>query len=143
MFLADEMGRLADSFLSLVERDRDAPYYTEPGFRRRLELDRRRQSKLAEPPPRVELSYLLRHEWSEMVQMANLTARQREVFAKRLSGWTFEEIGNASGRTRQGAQRVFSQAVRKLMVAWNEYPYRGLADVYRQEVSRRGGKLRT
>ena len=132
MFLADEMGRLADSFLSLVERDRDAPYYTEPGFRRRLELDRRRQSKLCEPPPRVELSYLLRHEWSEMVTMARLTARQREVFAKRLSGWTFE-----------GAQRVFSQAVRKLMVAWNEYPYRGLADVYRQEVSRRGGKLRS
>lgn len=136
----DEMGRLADSLLALCERDPQAPCYSEEGFRKKLEVDRRRQSRLEPPRARLELSYLIEHEWSEIVRLARLTARQKEVFAKRLSGWTFEEIGRASGRTRQGAQRVFSQAAAKLVRAWSEFPYRGLAEVYRQEVTR-GGTL--
>jgi hypothetical protein len=49
---------------------------------------------------------------------------------------TFDEIGQLWNRTKQGAQRVFQQAVRKLRRAQRVYPFAGLNEVYRQEIHR-------
>jgi hypothetical protein len=142
MYLVDDIGQITESLLSLCVRDPEAPYYTESGLIRRIEYERRRQPQLRSSHRQDALGYLLEREWTGIVQLARLTRRQREVFEKRLSGWTFEEIGGQNGRTRQSAQRVFTQAVRKLIRAWSEYPFRGLSDVYRQETGRGGGTLR-
>lgn len=140
MYLADDTTRLAEAFLSLCTRDPTAPFYTEAGLRRRLRQERARPA--LGPAIRNEATtYLLEREWAAIVIRARLTALQREVFGKRLCGWTFEEIGGRRGHTRQSAQRVFSQALRKLMAAWRTYEYRGLTDVYRLEVRRGGGTM--
>jgi DNA-binding NarL/FixJ family response regulator len=85
-------------------------------------------------PPDIE--YLLRAEWSLVADAAHLTANQQSVFEKRLSGWTFEEIGRQRGHSKQAAQNIFRQALKKLVRAWFADPLHGLADVYRQETLR-------
>ena len=76
---------------------------------------------------------MMRQDWREILEMARLTARQREVFCLRAMGHTYEEIGRKNGHTKQGAQNIFLQAVKKIRAAYYVYPYAGLAQVYREQ----------
>lgn len=128
----------ADLLLVGVERDPVAPHYREDSFRRKLDVAHRRESKMTPPDGGQEAVHLLRTQWMEVTEAAGLTARQLQVVQMRLEGRTFEEIGATNGTTKQGAQNVFFQAAKKLVRTWMEYPYRGLDQVYREEVRRRG-----
>lgn len=136
MYLVDDLGRIADALLVVCERDPTAPFWTEPGMRRRLEIDRRREPLLKLPRNDDMTPYLLRKEWASIVARANLTFLQRHVLERRLSGWTFEEIGRSRGRSRQSAKKLFGVAVEKLLAAWAAYPFAGLAESYRQDLAR-------
>lgn len=80
--------------------------------------------------------YLRRRDFERAVESAGLTERQREVFLARTSGDTWEEIGKRHGHSKQGACKIFGQAMKKVRKALRENPFRGLATVYRQEVTR-------
>ncbi len=126
----------ADRLLAGIERDQSAPHYSEEVFRRKIDLSNRRALKLNLPLGGKESNYLLRKEWDEVVKIACLTQKQATIIGFRLEGYTFEDIGIICGHSKQGAQRIFFQAAKKLMKAWIEYPYRGLSTVFREEVRR-------
>lgn len=132
----NELSLAADSLLSQAARDPSAPHYREHAFRRKLNNSNRKAQKLPLPAGAKEANYLLKEEWAEVIEDARLTPRQLTVLALRLQGQTFEQIGLAGGHTKQGAQNIFFQAAKKLVRAWMDYPYRGLNEVYREEVSR-------
>ncbi len=79
---------------------------------------------------------LLANECREVYHRAKLTKRQSKVLEMRLGGWTFEEIGKKRGHSKQGAQHIFLQALKKLARALRVYPYKGLSEVYQDELRR-------
>lgn len=131
----------ADRLLATATRDPVHPCFSEPAFRRKLALARRRT-----PPPTLPLTtpvaYLVGREWAEIADRARLTERQRTVVALRAESWTFLAIGEALGCTKQGAARIFLQARKKILAARHVYPLTGLADVYREETRRKGSGRR-
>ncbi|MCW5937529.1 MAG: hypothetical protein KIT11_09510 [Fimbriimonadaceae bacterium] len=133
---AKDISASADALLGQIERDRSAPHYREDSFRRKLEEAHKRESKMPLPAGGKEAHYLITQEWIEVTEAAGLTEGQLEVVRLRLAGNTFEEIGRRRGHTKQGAQNVFFQAAKKLVRAWMDYPYRGLHQVFREEVRR-------
>jgi hypothetical protein len=79
---------------------------------------------------------LLEVECREIYTKADLTPLQSKVLEMRLKGWTFEEIGRKRGHTKQGAQNIFVQALKKLARSLRVYPYTGLSEVYQGELRR-------
>lgn len=136
-----EKSFTADKLLSTIERDPGAPHYREDSFRRKVEDSNRRALRLPLPLGGRESNYLLQKEWSDVVEAADLTERQLAILLLRLEGHTFESIGQQRGHSKQGAQNIFFQAAKKLVRAWMEYPYRGMSEVFREEV-RRGVRQR-
>lgn len=135
-----ELGFVADALLTLCERDRNAPHYTERAFETKLLDARRREPRLAHLAMGRGGHPLLCSEIEAIITDARLTDRQKTVFRLRMQGRTFEEIGKLGGHTKQGAQSVFCQAMKKLVRAQDVYPFRGLSDVYQDEV-RRGRRV--
>jgi DNA-directed RNA polymerase sigma subunit (sigma70/sigma32) len=131
-----EISLLADALLSQVPRDPKSPHYTEESFRRKLGNQTRRESQLPIRTERQGALDLYRNEWCDVTEAAGLTERQSEVVQMRLSGHTFEQIGETFGHSKQGAQNIFMQAAKKLARAWISNPYRGLPSVYEQECRR-------
>lgn len=140
-----DLGFVADALLTLCERDRDAPHYTERSFESKLLVARRREPRLAHLAMGRSAHPLLCSEVEAIIAEANLTDRQKTVCRLRMQGRTFEEIGRLGGHTKQGAQSIFSQAIKKLVRAQDVYPFRGLSEVYRDEVrrGRRAGAARS
>jgi hypothetical protein len=79
---------------------------------------------------------LLANECQEIYHRAKLTPHQSKVLEMRLGGWTFEEIGKRRGHSKQAAQNIFVQALKKLTHAFRVYPYKGLSEVYQRELQR-------
>lgn len=133
----EDLRFIADALVALCQKDNQAPFYSEAAFEKRLRRHERRDSLLAKVL-RVRQDTLWADECRDVLANANLTARQSHVLNLRLEGFTFEEIGNACGHSKQGAQSIFLQALKKLTRAFHVYPYSGLSDVYRWEVKRGG-----
>lgn len=133
---SETLSFLADALLTLCERDERRPFYTERWIRLKQQAASRREPHFAHLLQTHAGEPLLRIECDEVVRSAHLTARQFDVLNKRLDGWTFEEIGNEGGHSKQGAQNIFVQALKKLLRAFRTYPYKGLSDVYRSETRR-------
>jgi DNA-binding NarL/FixJ family response regulator len=138
----DTMRFVAEALLEMCEQERSAPFYTDRLYAR---LTRRRSER--EVPygallRRFGHDSLLASECEEVYHMAKLTPRQSEVLSMRLEGYSFEEIGRHRRHTKQGAQRIFVQALKKIAHSFRVYPYAGLSDVYERETHRgcrRGG----
>ena len=127
--------------LSHFPRERESPFYREPHFERKLKISNARASEMRtrfQSPHYLvkEFNFLKHRELKEIYKRARLTHRQCQVVNMRASGYTFDEIGQFFQHTKQGAQRIFTQALRKLHRAFNVYPYVGLGEVYRQELKR-------
>ena len=131
-----ELSRLADQLLRTVPRDPTRPHYTEESFRCKMLNARRREGRLMLPPQPESQLYLLRREWAHVFVEANLTCRQKEVVGYRMAGKTFEEIGAISGTSKQAVLNVLKQACKKILRIQAQYPYNGLAEVYRDEMLR-------
>ena len=126
----------ADRLLAQVERDPTAPHYSEDTFRRKMIRAGVRESQLPLPHHLSRPKLLIKSEFQKIVELSNLTDNQRSVLAMRLSGMTFEQVGEARGHTKQAAQNIFNQAAKKIVVAWKEYSMSGLAEVYESEMHR-------
>lgn len=132
----------AELLLRLCEREPATPFYSEAELRRKLRLARLRESLAARTAPvrRPQAGDgLLERECEAVMRRAQLTERQSSVLSMRLEGLTFEQIGCASQSSKQNAQRVFTQAVKKLARSFTSYSYTGLSDVYHREI-RRGAR---
>jgi DNA-binding NarL/FixJ family response regulator len=130
------LAEAADAILSSIPRDKEAPFYGEKGFKAKMLRDTIRESKMIPDMTQQYRDLIREHEYQEVMINAKLTARQREAVNLKFSGCTFAEIGRQWGRTKQGAQRVFMQGMRKLIRALRVYQYAGLGDVYRREIHR-------
>lgn len=130
--VAEEVARL----IAACEQDREAPFYTESTFCRRLRYAAQRRTRIPLRTRDPAISYLLRREWDAIFDRAQLTPKQRAVLFARLNGWTFEEIGRRGGHSKQAAQNVFRQGAAKLVRAWTDEPLAGLADAYREDTRR-------
>lgn len=132
---------IADALLALCEKPADRPYYSEEGMRAKLRKAQQREPIYGHLLGGKQDDPILKEECVEVFDLANLTVRQTEVLWMRLEGYTFEEIGKSGGHSKQGAQNIFVQALKKLSRAFRVYPFRGLSDVYREE-TRRGSMSR-
>ena len=131
-----EIGMAADALLSALPPDPNAPFCTEATYKRKTYRALKRERKIKIAYRKVASDYLLKREWDEVVNLAGLTARQRHVVEQRILGATYEHIGKCSCRTKQCAQQVFVQALKKIARAFHVYPYTGLSDVYSLETRR-------
>lgn len=139
---AVDLRMFVDLMLGQCDRDPEAPHYTESTFRRKLIEAKKRDARL--PSRQVDPSdeYLVRREWTEIVRDANLTQSQFAVFELRAQGWTFEEIGLSRGHSKQGAQSIFVQALKKVLLSRERLEFVGIAEIYREETRRRGNPHR-
>ena len=133
----EDLSFVADALLALCAKERDAPFFTEGGYEAKLNRHRSRESAVAGDLATGRVDSLLGVECRDVMRGAGLTAHQREVLDLRLEGFTFEEIGEHRRTTKQAAQNVFIQALKKVSRTFREYPYAGLSEVYRSEVKRR------
>jgi hypothetical protein len=128
----------ADQLLSAAGLDRERPAYTEPTLERKLRRARQRERSFSprELPPTEATNYLQQRDLIAALKASRLTVRQFQVFAARIGGDTWLEIGRTFGHSKQGAQKVFSQAVAKVRRTWRHGPYADLHQVYLAEVMR-------
>ncbi|MDX2064694.1 MAG: hypothetical protein SFX74_03020 [Fimbriimonadaceae bacterium] len=127
---------VAESLLALCEGESKLNFYSDAALERKLLQSRHTDPVWALAQLRHPGDALFEAECREIVSRARLTERQRDVLCLRVVGVSFDQIGRRFGATRQGAQHVFVQALRKISRACRVYPYRGLADVYRFETRR-------
>jgi len=127
----------ADQLLARYPKNPEYPHFTEDSFERKLRNCHKRSATtrlILKPDPADSLT---EREWKEIIRRAKLTQRQCEVYALRKAGWTLEGIGNWMSATKQGALNVFRQASVKIRRAHQDYPFAGIAEVYRAEVNRK------
>lgn len=132
----EQAAFIADALLALCERSPERPYYTEFAMRGKLARADKREPLYGHLLLGRRDDALLRSECAAVFEIARLTTRQQEVLWMRLEGWTFEEIGTKRGHSKQGAQHIFVQALKKLARSFRTYPYQGLSEVYRRETKR-------
>lgn len=121
-----------------VPPDEERPFFSDAGLERKIAYDRRKTLAHATLINQNQTDPFRTGELRNILTSAKLTRRQYQVIKLRARGLTFEEIGKLWNRTKQGAQRVYQQAVRKLQRARRVYPFAGLNEVYRQEIHRGG-----
>ncbi len=133
----DDLRFVADALLALCEPDPLRPCYSEEAFDQKIKLAHRREpSVLGLVLSKHLQDDLLAHECEDVLKMAGLTQRQSEVLQLRIEGYTFEEIGRAGNHSKQGAQNIFVQALKKLGRSCRVYRYEGISEVYRSELNR-------
>lgn len=132
----EQLAFVAEALLALCDRCPERPFYSEDAMRGKLKRAQVREPLYAHLIVGRREDPLLRDECADVIAIARLTQRQAEVVAMRLEGYTFEEIGRSGGHSKQGAQNIFVQGIKKLARAFRVYPYRGLSEVYKIEVKR-------
>ncbi len=135
-----DLSAAADALLAPLDRDPEAPHYSEERFRRKLRDAAQRLGLIPRSQTVMGVAELGLAEWDAIIRDADLTDTQAEVVALRLSGLTFAEIGARRGVTKQGAARVYGQGARRLARAWLASPLRGLAAAYEEDVRRGAGR---
>lgn len=141
----EQAAFIADALLAMCEREPDRPFYSDRSMTLKLKVAEHRDPLYAHLMVGRSDDPLLRSEIEGIFELAKLTEKQSNVLTKRLDGFTFDEIGRLAGHSKQSAQRIFQQALKKLARAFRVYPYRGLSEVYRRELKRgsAGGRFGT
>lgn len=134
--LTEDLSFVAEALIALCEKDSRRPIYSEDRLIGKLKLAERREPQYGHLVVQRDDDPLLRSECAAIFSSARLTDRQADVFVKRIEGWTFEEIGRAAGHSKQAAQHIFVQALKKIGRAYRVYAFRGLSEVYRWETRR-------
>jgi hypothetical protein len=132
----EDLNFVAEALLAMCEKESRRPYYSEHNMLAKLKVAERREPLYGHLVVQRGEDPLLKSECADVFARAKLTQRQADVLMKRLEGWTFEEIGNAGGHSKQGAQNIFVQALKKIARSFRVYPFRGLSEVYRWETRR-------
>lgn len=134
--LTEDLSFVAEALLAICERDRQRPYFSDERIASKLKRAEQRDPVYGHLAQSRGDDPLLRRECQEVIAAARLTARQTDVFFQRMEGWTFEEIGASAGHTKQAAQHIFVQALKKIARSFRVYPFKGLSEVYRGETRR-------
>ena len=135
---AEDLSFIADALLAICEKDAAAPADTEAAFLQKLRRARTREPAIARMLLALSPDPLRWEELSALVEQAHLTPHQHECLALRLDGFTFADIGQLCGSSKQSAQKTFVAALGKLRRMRRAYPYTGLPEVYRSEIWRGG-----
>jgi hypothetical protein len=127
----------ADRILSAIVRD-DRPHYRSEDMVRKAKTDRRlaRRYAASRALKCEACTFLTKSAMRHVIRAAGLTRKQLQVLRARLAGYGWLEIGHRFGHSRQGAESIFKQAMRKVRQAYSADPYAGIEEVYRQEVNR-------
>lgn len=131
----DDMTFVAEALLAICNNDRRLTDFVDKRTQPVPEFDQSRRLYQSFLRGR-EHDVLLEIECREICALARLTRHQTEVLDLRLGGMTFEQIGRCRRHSKQAAQNIFLQAIKKFARALHVYPYAGLADVYRHETRR-------
>lgn len=126
----------ADSLLARCAQDKDFPFYTEDNLRRNLNYSIKRAIETNYRCQLDETTNIRNRELRELIRYARLTYRQRDILESRLDGDSYVSIGRRWGFSKQAAQKMYRQAIRKLEWSAQNYPYAGLTEVYRSEKKR-------
>jgi hypothetical protein len=129
-----------DRLLSQASRSPDAPFYTDVGFQRKLERIKNRETSFASINllylPRAERKRIQKTEIEQAISQAKLSTKQKQIVLDRLCGMTWREIGRNHGNSKQNAAKIFQRAMKRVRHALTTNPFRGLHEVYWQEVMR-------
>src|SRR5687768_13044772 len=113
----NELEQLADQLLKVIPRDPSAPHYLTERFDDKLRLQNRHA--LRRPwhsrgliPGGVQAMSLSVVE--DLIVAAELTRPQFEVLTLVLTGHNFSEIGQVRKHSKQGAHRIWRQALAKM-----------------------------
>lgn len=131
---------LADLLLRLAGRDEQYPAYPESRNVQRELIDAQRAAQLAPLHHNLQsdaVHFLRRREIALMLASTSLTPRQREVVELFLLGYTFEEIGQRWGISKQAANKLFLRACDAIRRIWTQHPVCGLAQTYSESTLRR------
>ncbi|MCS6829351.1 MAG: sigma factor-like helix-turn-helix DNA-binding protein [Armatimonadota bacterium] len=130
---------LSDLLLKLAGRDECYPAYPESRNAQREQVDALRASQLACLHHNLQVdavNFLRRREIALMLENASLTPRQREVVELFLHGYTFEEIGQQWGISKQAAHKLFLRACEAIRRSWMRSPLYGLTLTYHESTLR-------
>ena len=136
------LSQRADALLARCGQDRERPFYRDDTFRSKERASRIREPRFGLCAQAKPESPLAESEFEGLLAWARLTEAQEQVVRLRVAGWTLGEIGELRGCTKQAVNNVLAKAAARLERALRTYPYSGLAEVYRAEVSRRGPRRR-
>ncbi len=131
-----ELFDRADALLAECARPPDRPFYRDATFAYKLRRDRDRAFKPKEPPPDPNFAPMLRQEILTILNRSGLSARERSTLREWMEGRTFQEIGQVQGVSKQMVHKVFSNAIKKIRASYHVYPYAGLHEVFREEITR-------
>jgi hypothetical protein len=134
--LTQDINFISEALLAICESDANRPFFDDATLERKLKEAKTREPLWMQFTVRRPEDPLMHNECQAMIERANLTPRQNDVMTQRLAGDTFEMIGRRRGSTKQGAQKIFLQALKKIKRACHVYPYTGLSDVYQWETRR-------
>ncbi len=130
---------LSDLLLRLAGRDEHYPAYPESRNVQRELVDAQRAPQLAPLHHHLQVDavgFLRRREIALMLQSTTLTPRQREVVELFLQGYTFEEIGDRWGISKQAAHKLFLRACEAIRQRWADHPLFGLTLTYAESTLR-------
>jgi len=125
--------------LRLAGRDEQYPAYPESRNAQRELADAQRAPQLAPLHHNLQVDavgFLRRREIALMLQSATLTPRQREAVELFLHGYTFEEIGQHWGISKQAAHKLFLRACEAIRQSWTKHPLYGLTLTYSESTLR-------
>lgn len=130
---------LSDLLLRLAGRDEHYPAYPESRNVQRELADAQRAPQLAPLHHNLQVdavNLLRRREIALMLESTPLTPRQREAVELFLRGYTFEEIGQHWGISKQAANKLFLRACDAIRQSWTEHPLHGLTLTYSESTLR-------
>lgn len=132
----DDLPARADAFLAEHPRPREAPFYREATFTRKLQGYRREIRTRKPPPEPPSFHQLLRREMLEIVEASGLDPVESMLVREHLCGLSLQLLGRSLGVSRQAAHERFHRAIEKIRACYAVYPYAGLAEAYRSELKR-------
>lgn len=130
---------LADLLLRLAGRDEHYPAYPESRNAQRELIDAQRAPQLAPLHHNLQMDavhFLRQREVAMILECTPLTRRQRQVIDLFLRGFTFEEMGNEWGISKQAAHKLFLRACEAIRQIWASHPMNGLTHTYREATLR-------
>lgn len=138
----DDLPARADALVAAYNRREEFPFFREKNFVVKLRREGSKIRKIKQRPIDPAQRYLNVREWRETLRFAGLTDREAATLAQVIRGDSLSGIAVFEGVSRQAVHQRFQRIVEKIRVAYDVYPYAGLADVYRSELKRGDPQVR-
>ncbi len=138
----DDLPARADALVARHNPREEFPFFREKNFVVKLRREGSKVGKIKQRTVDPAQRYLNVSEWRETLRLAGLTARECATLGLVIRGDSLSGIAVAEGVSRQAVHQRFQRIVEKIRLAYDVYPYAGLADVYRSELKRGDPQVR-